>query len=964
MRESRGWHGPCEAKEPNGDSNPMARLFYMSLPGVGDWSAAMRESGAQLAPYRSYLITAKKAADNRALSLAWRTPDVGELRELEGRLRDRLAHADRRAEQARRRRDRRGSPIAPPGVWVMLEARPGYAEEPETTFEAFLESKEVYERPPATRGASMFWPDDAKNEVRAFDREGLALLLARAPTEIPVPSSAEGEDEPSRAPVGPLLFLRPNTWPLECQRRTLEALEDRPAPRVAPLLRLVSTRPAWSRVVREDVPDDAWVFLRHAANAPLRDGTTEQREFVLRALGTPDFAVLEGPPGSGKTTAICELIVQLTRARKRVLLVASTHVAVDNVLERLIEWQDEADEKLVMPVRIGDENNVTSSAVGAWTLRNLLRTWSGEILDYIDRPPGAEQAGSAARRMLKEALTRRGEESALASLVLDASNLVCGTTIGILQHPAIKAARRGGGDIEPFDFLILDEASKTTFTEFLVPASYAKRWVVVGDRRQLSPYVEEQDLAENLRGLLPLEVSRATAHAFVASGAVSRGMRVRSLVAVSSDEEAQSLAAETAARGVAAVDLDRVEPTQLFGVADACPDLLYADVVFGKPETIAAWEHRLPGDLEAVAGDLPALPAWEAHRRALGLQPNVDPLTWADEVAWRQVRAYELRYNEPEQKRLLDELRELRPKTLGDWFFRKRRPRTLRDGRLQTPDEALEEDLANIRRVSMPSILEILQVGAGSLGWSQNTALTDGLPRAPLAERMVSLSFQHRMHPDISAFPRAKFYADAELLKDASGMQATREWGYRRYARRAGWLDIAPRERGRGRNSPGNSNVAEADAVMRELQEFTKWAAAAPHPGKDSKAPWEIAVLTFYRGQEKLLRHRLQDLSGQRGNTRNFRLARGGGRVHVTLCTADRFQGHEADLVLLSFVKSGTAGFLNSPNRLNVALTRARYQLVLIGHRSWMASTGCRSELLRELGASPLYARDIGWENP
>jgi len=64
-----------------------------------------------------------------------------------------------------------------------------------------------------------------------------------------------------------------------------------------------------------------------------------------------------------------------------------------------------------------------------------------------------------------------------------------------------------------------------------------------------------------------------------------------------------------------------------------------------------------------------------------------------------------------------DELRELRPKTLGDWFFRKRRPRTLRDGRVQTPDEALDEDLANMRRVSMPSILEILQVGAGSLGW-------------------------------------------------------------------------------------------------------------------------------------------------------------------------------------------------------------------------------------------------------
>jgi len=941
----------------------MARLFYMSLPGVGDWSAAMRESGAQLAPYRSYLITAKKAADNRALLLAWRVPDPQEARELDRRLRERLAHSERRSEEAQRRRDRRSPRDAPAGVWIMLEPRPGYAEEPETTFDAFLEAKEVCERPPLSRGTSAFWQAEARIDVRAFDREGLALLLARLPSEIPPPSDTHEDTEPTRAPVGPLLFLRPNTWSLECQRRTLESLEDRPAPRMAPLLRLVSTRPTWPGVVRVEIPEDAWVFLRRRPDGSLPDGTVEQRDFVLRALGTPDLIVLEGPPGSGKTRAICELIIQLIRVGKRVLLVASTHVAVDGVLERLIEWQDEADEKLVMPIRIGDENNVTSNTVGAWTLRNLLRTWRGEILDHLDHPRGAEQAGEAARRLLKEALAREGEESALASLLLDASNLVCGTTIGILQHPAIKAARKGCG-IEPFDFMILDEASKTTFTEFLVPATYARRWAVVGDRRQLSPYVEEQDLAENLRGLLPPEVSRATVHAFVASTAVSRGMRVRSLVAVSSDDEADLMADEAKVRGVAAVDLDDVETSTLYGVKGACADLLCADLVYGNPETIAEWEHRLPGDLQEVAGDLPELPDWEAHRRALGTRTTDEPVTWAGEVAWRQVRAYELRYNAPEQKRLLDELSELRPKTLGDWFFSKRRPRTLRDGRTQTPSEALDEDLANMRRVSMPSILEILQVGAGSLGWAQETALTDGLPRVALGERMVSLSFQHRMHPDISAFPRAKFYADTNLLKDALGMPAAREWGYRRYARRAVWLDIAPRRPGRGRHSTGNSNLAEADAVMSELQEFAAWAAAAPHPGKDPRAPWEVAVLTFYRGQEKVLRHRLQDMSGQRGNTRNFRLPRDGGRVHVTLCTVDRFQGHEADLVLLSFVKSGAAGFLNSPNRLNVALTRARYQLVLIGHRSWMASNDCRSELLRDLGASSLYAHDIGWENP
>ena len=69
----------------------MARLYYMSLPGVGDWSAAMGASGAQLAPYRTYLSTARTAAENHALSLAWRLPSDVERSEFERRRHGRAA---------------------------------------------------------------------------------------------------------------------------------------------------------------------------------------------------------------------------------------------------------------------------------------------------------------------------------------------------------------------------------------------------------------------------------------------------------------------------------------------------------------------------------------------------------------------------------------------------------------------------------------------------------------------------------------------------------------------------------------------------------------------------------------------------------------------------------------------------------------------------------------------------------
>ncbi len=54
----------------------------------------------------------------------------------------------------------------------------------------------------------------------------------------------------------------------------------------------------------------------------------------------------------------------------------------------------------------------------------------------------------------------------------------------------------------------------------------------------------------------------------------------------------------------------------------------------------------------------------------------------------------------------------------------------------------------------------------------------------------------------------------------------------------------------------------------------------------------------------------------------------------VELCTVDRFQGHEADVVMLSFGRSRGIGFLDSLNRLNVAITRARYQRVVFGRRA------------------------------
>ena len=112
---------------------------------------------------------------------------------------------------------------------------------------------------------------------------------------------------------------------------------NNPLPHHGGLLRLCD-RPSQRWPPISDVRPLRWSTLTDGS----RDGTTEQRDFVTRALGSPDVTMLEGPPGSGKTTAICELIRQLVAEGQRVLLCASTHVAIDNVLERLIGEQPQA----------------------------------------------------------------------------------------------------------------------------------------------------------------------------------------------------------------------------------------------------------------------------------------------------------------------------------------------------------------------------------------------------------------------------------------------------------------------------------------------------------------------------------------------------------------------------------------------------------------------------------------------
>ena len=151
------------------------------------------------------------------------------------------------------------------------------------------------------------------------------------------------------------------------------------------------------------------------------------------------------------------------------------------------------------------------------------------------------------------------------------------------------------------------------------------------------------------------------------------------------------------------------------------------------------------------------------------------------------------------------------------------------------------------------------------------------------------------------------------------------------------WLDTTSKLEN-SRNSP-NENQLEVRIIKDKIRNFMEWTKDNPNPDKDSKGNWSVACLTYYKRQERNLKQAVKELFGEQREKSWYRNEEK--HIEVFIYTVDKFQGREADVVFLSLVKSGkaTLGFMDSPNRLNVALTRARFQRVIVGSHSYFRNT-------------------------
>lgn len=209
------------------------------------------------------------------------------------------------------------------------------------------------------------------------------------------------------------------------------------------------------------------------------DLNDSQKNAVKTAIADNVLTLIQGPPGTGKTQVIAEICLQLYKRNPeiRILVCSETHVAVNNLINRIAKQNDQ-----IRIVRIRDKEN--DDSIDEFLPETMLKdyfVWASACIQNKD-----------ALSIIVEELNEPSSRSLEKALILSAN--IAGMTCN-------RAAAYDFRDTtEMFDVVIIDEVCKATLPEILAPLIISEKAILLGDPKQLPPVFcsEEREIIHQI----------------------------------------------------------------------------------------------------------------------------------------------------------------------------------------------------------------------------------------------------------------------------------------------------------------------------------------------------------------------------------------------------------------------------------------------------------------------------------
>lgn len=173
-----------------------------------------------------------------------------------------------------------------------------------------------------------------------------------------------------------------------------------------------------------------------------------QREAFSKSFSTENFYLIQGPPGTGKTWLLAQLAVSLAQTGEKVLITSLTHRAINNALVKIAKTTGYKD-----LIKVGQYYNQDDLKSDNFTVENF---------DYFNNSKYTSSSK--------------------------------GFIVGASCY-AVRTSRLQGVD---FDTIIFDEASQITIPLAILAMMSGKRFIFIGDHKQMSPIINGEHKDKNL----------------------------------------------------------------------------------------------------------------------------------------------------------------------------------------------------------------------------------------------------------------------------------------------------------------------------------------------------------------------------------------------------------------------------------------------------------------------------------